>query len=49
MMGAFARAQKGVAPGEAEAWLAEFEDLNRKGEFFYSLNRYLFTARRPNS
>jgi hypothetical protein len=38
-----------VTPEEAEAWLAEFEELSRKGEFFYSLNRYLFTARRPNS
>ena len=49
IMSAFARAQAGVAPGEAEAWLAEFEALGRKGEFFYSLNRYLFTARRANS
>ncbi len=49
IMSAFARTQKGVAPGEAEAWLAEFEELGRKGEFFYSLNRYLFSARRPNS
>jgi len=48
-MSAFARAQAGVASGEAEAWLAEFEELGRKGEFFYSLNRYLFTARRANS
>jgi ubiquinone/menaquinone biosynthesis C-methylase UbiE len=49
LMGAFARAQEGVTPEEAEAWLAEFEELSRKGEFFYSLNRYLFTARRSNS
>jgi arsenite methyltransferase len=49
MMSAFARAQGGLAPGEAEAWLDEFEELERRGEFFYSLNRYLFTARRPNS
>jgi hypothetical protein len=25
------------------AWLAEFADLGKQGEFFFSLNRYLFT------
>jgi ubiquinone/menaquinone biosynthesis C-methylase UbiE len=49
LMSAFAKAQEGVTPEEAEAWLAEFEELGGRGEFFYSLNRYLFTARRPNS
>ena len=25
-------------------WLAEFADLGKQGEFFFSLNRYLFVA-----
>ena len=27
-----------------EAWLAELKDLGRRGEYFKSLNRYLFLA-----
>jgi len=48
-MAAFASVQEGIEPEEAQAWLAEFEELGRRGEFFYSLNRYLFTARRPEA
>jgi hypothetical protein len=29
------------------AWRGEFEELGRRGEFFYSLNRYLFVAHKP--
>jgi len=31
-------------PKEANAWLAEFVELNKQEKFFFSLNRYLFVA-----
>ncbi len=37
LMGAFARAQEGVAPEEAEAWLAEFEELRPQGRVLLQL------------
>jgi hypothetical protein len=36
-----------VSQEEASAWLAEFADLGKQGEFFFSLNRYLFLADKP--
>jgi hypothetical protein len=33
-----------VSQEEASAWFAEFADLGKQGEFFFSLNRYLFVA-----
>src|SRR4051812_8050083 len=36
-----------VPAGEADAWLAECAALDAAGEFFASLNRYLFVLRRP--
>jgi arsenite methyltransferase len=36
--------RKGVSQDEASTWLAEFAELGRRGEFFFSLNRYLFIA-----
>jgi len=43
-MASFAVGRKGVTQDEANAWLAEFADLGKKGEFFFSLNRYVFVA-----
>ena len=43
MMAAFA-ARNGVPQSEADAWFAEFSELGKRGEFFFSLNRYLFVA-----
>lgn len=36
----------GFAPEEADAWLQEFDALDRDGDFFFSFNRFLFTVRR---
>ena len=36
----------GVTDDEAEAWLADLQDLGARGEYFFSVNRYLFLARR---
>jgi len=43
----FAAANANVGPEVAEAWKADLEQLGERGEFFYSLNRYLFVAQRP--
>jgi arsenite methyltransferase len=47
IMASFAVGRKGVSQEEANAWLAEFADLGKQGEFFFSLNRYLFVADKP--
>jgi arsenite methyltransferase len=42
--------KQGLVPGaEADAWLADLQELARRGEYFFSLNRYLFFARRPQA
>jgi ubiquinone/menaquinone biosynthesis C-methylase UbiE len=42
----FAAANASVGPERAAAWKADLEQLGKRGEFFYSLNRYLFVAQR---
>ena len=32
---------------EVKAWAAELEELGRAGEYFFSLNRYLFVCKKP--
>jgi ubiquinone/menaquinone biosynthesis C-methylase UbiE len=44
MMASFAVGRNGLSQSEADAWLAEFSMLGAKGQFFFSLNRYLFLA-----
>jgi arsenite methyltransferase len=44
IMATFAVGRRGVSQEEAEAWLAEFAELDKEGKFFFSLNRYLFVA-----
>jgi len=44
IMATFAVGRKGVSREEADAWLAEFAELDKQGKFFFSLNRYLFVA-----
>ena len=46
MMASFAVGRRGVTQAEADGWLAELEELGREGNFFFSLNRYLFVADR---
>ncbi len=36
-----------VSESDADDWLAEFDQLERTGAFFFSLNRYLFDLRKP--
>ncbi len=47
MMAGYAVGRAGVTKPEADAWLEELRELGRRGEYFYSLNRYLFLAQRP--
>ena len=42
----FVPGRRGVTDDEATAWLADLQDLGARGEYFFSLNRYLFLARR---
>jgi len=39
-------ARHGVSPAEADAWLDDQHRLAEAGEFFFSLNRYIFVATR---
>ena len=34
-------------PQDLEDWFADQRNLADTGEYFFSLNRYLFSARRP--
>lgn len=43
----YATQAPGVSEGDTDAWLAEFDELERDGAFFFSLNRYLFDLRKP--
>jgi ubiquinone/menaquinone biosynthesis C-methylase UbiE len=49
MMASFAVGRKHISRHEADAWLAEFAELGRQGRFFFSLNRYLFVADKPDA
>jgi arsenite methyltransferase len=49
IMASFAAGRQGVTKEEADAWAAEFRELGREGRFFFSLNRYLFVADRPEA
>jgi hypothetical protein len=37
----------GVDPEEVAAWADDVRDLARRGEYFFSLNRYVFLAAKP--
>jgi arsenite methyltransferase len=47
MMSSFAAGRNGISQSEADAWFAEFAALSKEGNFFFSLNRYLFVANKP--
>lgn len=38
--------QAGLAPDVADAWLAEFDNLEADGAFFFAVNRFLFSVSR---
>ena len=42
----FVPGRRGVTDEEAAAWLADLQELGARAEYFFSINRYLFLARR---
>ncbi len=49
LIAAFATGRKGVSEAEAQAWAAELRALGENGDYFFSLNRYLFLAQKPSA
>jgi Methylase involved in ubiquinone/menaquinone biosynthesis len=47
IIAAFSIGRHGVIQDEAERWLADFEKLDTKGEYFFCINRYLFELTKP--
>jgi arsenite methyltransferase len=37
-----------LSPAELEAWVADIRNQGSRGTYFFSLNQYLFLARKPN-
>jgi ubiquinone/menaquinone biosynthesis C-methylase UbiE len=44
IMASFVVGRRGVSQAQADAWLSEFAELSKQGQFFFSLNRYVFVA-----
>jgi len=44
MIASFVPGHRGVTEPEAKAWAAELSELGRRGEYFFSVNRYCFGA-----
>jgi ubiquinone/menaquinone biosynthesis C-methylase UbiE len=45
----FVSGRQGITAEEAEAWAHELRQLGKLGSYFFSINRYLFIARRSTS
>jgi arsenite methyltransferase len=43
----FVTEHAGIAAEEADAWMAEFDDLEHEGAFLFAMNRFLFVATKP--
>ena len=43
-IGAFVRGRQGVTDEDAEAWVAEQESLGERGEFYWSVTQFCFSA-----
>jgi SAM-dependent methyltransferase len=43
----FVPGRRGVSHEEADAWAQEQRELGRRGEYFFSLNQYLFLGSKP--
>ncbi|MCC7360325.1 MAG: methyltransferase domain-containing protein [Anaerolineales bacterium] len=44
---AFVPGHRGVTEAEAQAWADELRQLGQNGDYFFSLNRYLFCVEKP--
>jgi hypothetical protein len=43
----FVPGRRGVTQEEATAWATEQLEIGKTGEYFFSLNQYIFTIRKP--
>src|SRR5688572_23841855 len=43
----FVPGRRGVTQAEADAWAEDLRALGRRGEYFFSLNQYVFVAAKP--
>lgn len=48
VMAGFAIGRSGITEEDSASWIAGFDDLGQQGEYFFSLNRYLFSIRKRN-
>jgi hypothetical protein len=46
-IGAFVSGRHGVSEDEAQAWVAELRELGNRGEFYFAVIQFCFTARKP--
>ena len=49
IIASYVAGRNGVTREEADAWAAEFAELGKQGKYFFSLNRYLFVADKPDA
>jgi hypothetical protein len=47
MIQRFVAGRRGVTKEEADAWAEDLRARGESGDYFFSINRYLFTARKP--
>ncbi len=49
LIAAFVPGRGGVSEDEATEWINDLAELQQQGRYFFSINRYLFAASRPES
>ncbi len=47
LLAAYAKRHELVPREEADAWMADLQELGHRGEYFFSLSRYLFSVSKP--
>jgi arsenite methyltransferase len=47
IIGGFVAGHDGIDEAEAQAWLAEQRDLGERGEFYFAVAQFCFTATNP--
>ena len=47
LLAAYAKKHGLVPREEADAWVADLQELGQRGEYFFSLNRYFFSVSKP--
>jgi arsenite methyltransferase len=47
LLAAYAKKHHLLPQEEADAWMSDLQELGQRGEYFFSLSRYLFSASKP--